>query len=112
MFPTVLLPFLRMIVFFRSIHFIELHFCPYADLRVAPYGVVSLHQRFTGLRERYKNTALENRYEFSQKEKSLHRLNINDQLKIIKSLSPFQRAQSPHAIARPQTLKGNGYFLI
>ncbi len=69
----------------------ELKICLYADQRVAPYGVSSLHERFADLRKRYKNTALENRYEPSQEEKSLrleqqifkssslHPLDINDQ---------------------------------
>lgn len=49
----------------------ELKICLYSDQRVAPNGVVSLHERFVDLRKRYKNTALENRYDFSQEEKSL-----------------------------------------
>lgn len=69
----------------------ELKICLYADQRVAPYGIVSVQQRFADLRNRYKDTALESRYTPLQEEKalllehqifqrsSLHPLEINDQ---------------------------------
>jgi hypothetical protein len=49
----------------------ELKICLYADLRVAPDGIVSLQKRFADLRERYKNTAYESRYGSLQVERAL-----------------------------------------
>jgi hypothetical protein len=49
----------------------ELQICLYSDQRVAPYGVVSLHERFADLRKRYKGTALASRFDEAQEERAL-----------------------------------------
>ncbi|MGD0665386.1 MAG: HD domain-containing protein [Rhabdochlamydiaceae bacterium] len=49
----------------------ELKICLYSDQRVAPYGVVSLQERFADLRKRYKGTALASRFDEAQEERAL-----------------------------------------
>jgi hypothetical protein len=66
---------------------IELKICLYADQRVAPRGVVSLHERFADLRKRYKGTSLENRYDALQEKKA--RL-LEDQIFKNSSLNPLE----------------------
>ncbi len=74
----------------------ELKICLYADQRVSPDGVVSIRERFSDLRKRYRGTPLEKRYDALQEEKalvleqeifkgsSLHPSEINDQ-----SITPY-----------------------
>lgn len=50
---------------------IELKICLYADQRVAPYGIVSIRERFADLRKRYKDTSIEDRYSALQEERAL-----------------------------------------
>ena len=42
----------------------------YADQRVAPYGVVSLEERFSDLRKRYESSPYKSRFSASQEEKA------------------------------------------
>jgi hypothetical protein len=49
----------------------ELKICLYADQRVAPYGVVSLQERFADLRRRYEGTALASRFDVLQEKRAL-----------------------------------------
>lgn len=49
----------------------NLKICTYADLRVAPCGIVTVSERFTDLRSRYKGTAMESRYDLTIEEAAL-----------------------------------------
>ena len=50
---------------------IELKICLYADQRVAPYGIVSISERFADLRKRYKDTPIVDRCSALQEESAL-----------------------------------------
>jgi HD domain-containing protein len=50
---------------------IDLKICTYADLRVAPFGIVGIQERFSDLRKRYQGKPFESRYSLQNEEKAL-----------------------------------------